>query len=138
MTSAFFVWMAWIMIESVSELPNESDRSFFQVVGIVTLVGAIYMLVTTWRKRVVLREDEMRVCWGVRTERHRRIDVLGAEYEGGRHEVAKYGTAYPMVRTADGKDIKLKFLAERDGGGGLRRVENCIGDINDWAQACRR
>lgn len=138
LTAAFFVWMAWITIESVPEMPNESDRSFFRVVGVVMLVGALGMLMTVWRKRVVLREDEMLVCWGVRTGRYRRIDILGARYEGARHEVAGYGLAYPAVKMADGREIRLKFLAERDGGGGLRRVENCIGDINDWAQAGRR
>ena len=133
-TSAFFAVMAYDMIVSASDMPTEADVRFFRLVGVATLVGSLTMGIVSWRKRVVLREDEMLVCWGVRARRYPREEIVGAKYGGGQHEVAKYGIGYPVVVTADGNELSLKFLAERERGGGLRRVENNIGDINDWAR----
>jgi hypothetical protein len=127
-----------IVTESAPEMPNETDRTISTVLGIGIILGSLYLLVITWRKRVVLSRDAMLVCRGVRTTRYRREDVVGARYYDDLHEVGKFPIGYPVVDTMKGQAIKLPFLAHRVTSGGLRRIENYIGDINDWLVANRK
>jgi hypothetical protein len=127
-----------ILTESAPEIASETDRAISTAIGIGIILGSLNLLVITWRKRVVLSRESMLVCRGVRTRRYRREDVVGARYYDELHEVAKYPICYPVVDAAEGGEIKLPFLAHRLTGGGLRRVENYIGDINDWVAANRK
>ena len=67
-----------------------------------------------------------------------REDVVGARYSDDLHEVGKFPIGFPVVDIMKGEEIKLPFLAHRVTGGGLRRIENYIGDINDWVAANRK
>jgi hypothetical protein len=127
-----------ILTESAPTMQSQQDRTISMVIGIAIMVGSLYVLVITWRKRAVLGQDAMLVCRGVRTMRYRREDVIGARYYDQMHEVAKYPIGYPVVDIVSGEEVKLPFLAHRVSGGGLRRIENYIGDINDWVAANRR
>ena len=132
----FFLLIAiGIVTESAPEISSETDRTISTVMGIGMILGALYVLFITWRKRVVLSRDAMLVCRGVRTTRYPREDVVGARYSDDLHEVGKFPIGFPVVDIMKGEEIKLPFLAHRVTGGGLRRIENYIGDINDWVAA---
>lgn len=70
------VWVFFLLIaigivtESAPEIPSETDRTISTVMGIGMILGALYVLFITWRKRVVLSRDAMLVCRGVRTTRY--------------------------------------------------------------------
>jgi hypothetical protein len=137
------VWVSFLLIAigivtESDEMPSETDRAISTVMGIGMILGALYVLFITWRKRVVLSRDAMLVRRGVRTTRYRREDVVGARYYGDLHEVGKFPIGYPVVDIMKGEEIKLPFLAHRLTSGGLRRIENYIGDINDWLVANRK
>lgn len=106
-----------------TEIPSETDRTISTVMGIGMMLGALYVLFITWRKRVVLSRDAMLVCRGVRTTRYPREDVVGARYSDDLHEVGKFPIGFPVVDIMKGEEIKLPFLAHRVTGGGLRRRE---------------